>query len=481
MYEDDDPEEVDGDVEDEEDEYYDNDSYGYAPPVVSPPTTKRILPSIPSLAQQRPNYPKKNFLYDQYKDKNNISDGYPRVPSIYVDSPTLSPALSANKGGTAAFDYRDQHSDDSASIYQYSDNSPTVQGNQKTYRSNHRKTNTMHRYKGNGNFIGRGDEYASNDEEEYDEDSAYPVDDDYYDYEEDAKSDVDERRDDDINNNQLTNSRGVVGEYAQKLCSPFKDKQPISETYDAGRRPMYQERGKAATLTRQPESFGEQFEWTFNELPDEEYEPYGEAVHSPQHALPEPEASTSILAAKSQLGTFYKQIDSIVEEEDYEEDDDVTVVSPVNSSSLSPRSLNYLGPDKEAQESYEKDETAASPYHEDTIKSPTSDEVDRAPDTAYRSPYKTSLADIQPTLMAEGSLDETDPNRYLKKLEVIGTESRKASLKDENSAEVRRQKARDRWHNAYDKIIHQLNVSTLTSFLLFSYTIVGSCCCSSEF
>lgn len=439
---------MDGDIEDEDEEYYENDGYECVSMSSVPlPTVKRKLPSIPSL-DAHVHYSKSNFLYDQYQNKNNALDAVSRVPSIFVDSPSLSPCMSIHKG-TTAFDYCDQHSDDedsSVSAYQYSDTSATVQGNQKTYRRNHNKINTIHRYPRDSNFISRIDDYMS-DGAEYD-DLSYSVVDDYVDYEEiDAKSDVVDRYvkvggHDDINNNQLTNNRGGVSEFTKKLCSQFEVEESNSETYETNRRQMCHYR--MAALPRQPETFDEHFEWTYNEIPEEEYEPY-DVVQSLPHVLPEQE----VLA-------FHNEIGSIVEE------DDVTPVSPGNSSSLSPRSLNYIDEkDKEREDSYEKDNTPASPYHEDTIKSPASDKADRTMELAYRSPYKNSLTDVQLTLQTEKDANETEPNQYFNKLDVIAvSESRKPSLKEENLIELRRQKARDRWHTAYNKIVHQLNVST---------------------
>lgn len=490
-YEDDDLEDEVDEEEPDDGRYYENNSYVY---VQSPPTTKRILPSIPSLDKiKKPNY-HKNYFFDQYKDKNNVSENYPpRVPSIYVDSPTLSPCLSASK--STSFDYRDQHSDDSASIYQYSDNSTTAQGNEKTYCKN----STIHRYNrrnetSDHNFTRINDDYCSNEEaDEYgdyaNDEGTYPSD--YYDYDDYSKNDEDEtrddeRNDDDINNNQLTNHRSSAREYIKQLCSPF-EKPDVTDTCDANRREMYQTRAKSSSLTRQSNSFSEQFDWTFNELPEEEYDHFdASAAAAPRRTTvpePEPVVSDTRNFSKPQISSFYNPIDSILEE-DYNEEDDVTLVSPINSSSLSPRSMNYLSQEKDhdTQETYDKENSLES-YHEDMGKTSPISEIDQFNDSsmadhtvdAYHSSYaqgKTSIGEIN-SLPNENHLmdhldhldhENEDDNFVMDKLEIIPTEPRKLSLqKEENTAEMRRMRARNRWHTAYNKIVHQLNVSITTT------------------
>ncbi len=465
-----DEEEEEDDEDDDEEGYYDDGGYIYSQPVVAAPVVKRKLPSIPSINQRGKENYQNQFAYDQYKEKKMLN-GCPRVPSIYVDSPSLSPCLSTSKG--TAFDCRDQHSDDSVSIYQYSENSTTAQGNQKTsYSNNHCKTNTMHRYSTNTDFVNRVDGYISNEEEGDDYDDSAYRDYDYYDYEDEDKSednhDVDTRNDDDINNNQLTNDRGV-SDYAKKLCSPFRSNNTtsiVSENNETNRRELFQLHGKSSSLTRQPDDFTKQFEWTFNELPDDEFDPFQH--DQSQHALTDPKMSISSAphAAKHQIGGFYNQIDSIVEEEDYEEDEG-PLVSPVRSASLSPKSMNFISQDKECHESFDRDNATAMTYPEDASKSsPISDNASHVSD-GYRSPYKkSSLSELTPASKVEDGLPkETDENGFVNELDVVGAEPHKSSLKEENSAEMKRQIARNRWHYAYDKIIQQLNVSA--QFILF--------------
>ncbi|XP_065220338.1 protein unc-13 homolog B isoform X4 [Planococcus citri] len=506
-YEDDELEEdeVDDEVDDEADDggYYEN-SYGY---VQSPPTSKRMLPSIPSydspttpsVKKQQPalppsssssttlqNYHKNNYHYDQYKDKNG--DTYmPRVPSIYIDSPTLSPCLSASK--STSFDYRDQHSDDSASIYQYSDNSMTAQRNEKTYC----KTNSIHRYRrtnetSDNNFtrINAADDFCSNedDAEEYgdyvNDEGTYSND--YYDYEDDyvappsgkvddRTNEIVDRNDDDINNNQLNSRRSSARSYVKKLISsPFeKEENTATEPYETNRKDMFQTRTKTSPLIRQSNSFSEHFEWTYNEIPEDDYETYETAAQP--LATQEPEPVTSAMLNGFTKPSFYNNpIDSILEEE-YNEDDDVTLVSPVNSSSLSPRSMNYLSQEKDndTHETYDKENSLES-YHEDGKTSPTS-EIDQFNDSSmadhtvdsYHSSYPQHKSSIGETnsLPNDNSLIEEEnenDNFVMDKLEIVPPEPRKSSLqKEENTAEMRRMRARNRWHNAYNKIVHQLN------------------------
>lgn len=500
-YEDDELEEdeVDDEVDEEPDDgrYYEN-SYVY---VQSPPTNKRILPSIPSYdsptttpnlkkppsaSSSLQNYHKNNFYYDQYKDKNG--DNYtPRVPSIYIDSPTLSPCLSASK--STSFDYRDQHSDDSASIYQYSDNSMTAQRNEKTYC----KTNSIHRYRrtdetSDNNFTRiNADEYCSNeDAEEYgdyvNDEGTYSND--YYDYEDDyvapavkpddRGNELQDKTDDDINNNQLNSRRSSARSYVKKLCSsPFeKEEVTATDTYDPNRKEMFQSRGKTSPLIRQSSSFTEQFEWTYNEIPEDDYDTYEAAAQPIPTQEPEP-VSSSIHNGFTKTSFYNNPIDSILEE-DYNEDDDVTLVSPVNSSSLSPRSMNYLSQEKDhdTQETYDKENSLES-YHEDLGKTSPTSEIDQFNDSSlaehtvdsYRSSYPQHKSSIGETnsIPNDNSLIEEEnenDNFVMDKLEIVPPEPRKSSLqKEENTAEMRRMRARNRWHNAYNKIVHQLNVS----------------------
>lgn len=451
--------------EDDDNEYYDHNNFDYVQPATS---KKRILPSIPSYESRREHSYQNSYMHDQYKEKN-LPNGYPRVPSIYVDSPTLSPCLPTKKN---TFEYKDQHSDDSASMYQYSDNSTIAQSNHRTYSNNHCTTNTGREYV-HSNFVSKIDGYASNEEEgECDDSYAY----DYYDYDDDVKSDdnqeVANRRNDDINNNQLMSSRGVL-DYAKRLCLSFRDKEEMTTTdekYERNRRKVFQKVNKTAEFTKQSKnSFSEQFEWTFNEIPEDEYDTY-EHGHSPDHISQKEQTITKGRVSKSDINNFFKPISSVVEEEDYIDEDDVTLVSPVNSSSLSPRSMNYQSQDKEITDGYGRN-TIVSPYREEVTKlSPVSDNISQVPE-GYRSPYsKSSITELPGELQPENLvIHKNEQDEYVKKLDIISPEPRKASLKDENSIEMRRQLARNRWHTAYEKIIHQLNVSLRFLFIFLFF------------
>lgn len=314
--------------------------------------------------------------------------------------------------------------------------------------------------------------------------------DDYYDYDDDVRSDDDHHLDDDINNNSLKNGRSSAVDYTGKLCSPFREAAAATTVAKAGsrteinnRRNLYQSRASKSGRPGADSFVGDLFEWSFNEIPDEDFEDDRLSAHlaAPPSDNQRSPAVTPISrqGSKTQMGSFYsQQIPGFGQQQpqDYhDDDDDVTLVSPVNSSSLSHRSLSYVSqPERKSRDEYPKEGTVAppgSPYREDAARSSsiTENAISNLPD-GYRSPYKKlSLVEMQPSLttqegdVAAGDEEHHLPDDFMEKLDVIASkpESRKPSLKEENSAEKRRLIVKNRWLNAYDKIIHQLNVSTL--------------------
>lgn len=304
--------------------------------------------------------------------------------------------------------------------------------------------------------------------------------------------------DDDINNNSLKNGRSSAVDYTGKLCSPFREAAAAttagkigSRTEINNRRNLYQSRTSNSGRSG-ADTFGDLFEWSFNELPDDDFEDDRLSPHLT--AQPDSQRSPAVTpitrqGSKTQMGSFYsQQVPGFSQQQpqDYhDDDDDVTLMSPVNSSSLSHRSLSYVSqPERKSRDEYQKDGTVAppgSPYREDTVRSSsiTENAISNLPE-GYRSPYKKlSLVEMQPsltTLEGDGPKSEDDhhlPDDFMEKLDVLASkpESRKPSLKEENSAEKRRLIVKNRWLNAYDKIIHQLNVST---YLFMNLILVAS-------